>query len=205
MVLIIYFAVKSKKTGLMAHSCMNILRFGNIILLLITAVVYGCSYYFDDGYEVYTVTYRYQNESGVDLTLEVYNKSEELIHNWDIPNNTTLTLEPETSEFLRPFSYSPEPTQTSREPNLYSYRSPATPKSHKVQIRFSDRKCVREMSIGDRNIFNPKNYLEYHGLRNDESETNGLPIYNRSEFTLTYIFKPEDLISESVTCEISLE
>lgn len=182
---------------------MTILRFGIIILLLATVVFYGCVHYFDDGYEVYTVTYRYQNESGVDLTLEVYNKSEELIHNWDIPNNTTLTLEPETSEFLRPFSYSPEPTQRSREPSLYSYRSFAAPKSHKVQIRFSERKCVREMSIGDRNIFNPKNYLEYHKLRNDDSETNGLPKYNRSEFTLTYIFKPEDLTSESVACEIS--
>ena len=184
---------------------MNNLRFRSIIFLLATAVVYGCSYYFDDGYEVYTVTYRYQNDSGVDLTLEVFNKSEELIHNWDIPNNTTLTLEPETSEFLRPFSYSPEPVQRAREPSLYSYRSFAPPKSHKVQIRFSERECVREVSIGDRNIFYPKNYLEYHELRNDDSETNGLPIYNRSEFTLTYIFKPEDLTSETVTCEIPLE
>lgn len=154
---------------------------------------------------MYTVTYRYQNDSGVDITLEVYNRSEELIHTWDIPNNTTLTIEPETSEFLRPFSYSPDPTQIGRELKPYSYRSPATPKSHKVQIKFSERKCVREVSIGDRNIFYPKNYLEYHELRNDDSQTNGLPKYNQSEFTLTYVFKPEDLTSESVACEIPLE
>ena len=41
----------------------------------------------------YGVTYKYQNDSGIDLTLEVYNRFDDLIYAEKILNNTTHTLE----------------------------------------------------------------------------------------------------------------
>ena len=67
------------------------LLFGISLLSIVTSIL-GCS----EGETLisywYDVTYKYQNDSGIDLTLEVYNRFDDLIYTEEIPNSTTLSL-----------------------------------------------------------------------------------------------------------------
>ena len=153
-----------------------------ISLLSIVTSILGCSeaetiidYWYD-------VTYKYQNDSGIDLTLEVYNRFDDLIYEEEIPNSTTLSLK---LDWPLPFLLEEDRKR----------------KGPWVQLRwFKDEVCIKAFTKGKKNIFRNENYLEYGKIINPNPRDD-VHIYKSDEFTLTFVFKPDDFV-EDVRCNV---
>lgn len=155
-----------------------------ISILLLTISSIGCSEGETLISQRYGVTYNYQNDSGIDLTLEVYNRFDDLIYVEKILNNTTHTLE---LGWPTPFVFAE---------NLKRRGS-------WIQLRwFKDEVCIKAFTRGKRNIFRNENYLEYDEIINPNPEDDE-HIYKSYEFTLTYVFKPDDFV-EDVRCNVPI-
>ena len=157
-----------------------------ISILLLTISSLGCS----EGKTLityaYTVTYKYQNDSGINLTLEVYNRFDDLIYDEKIPNNTTLTLK---FGWPIPFVFDPQD-----EKRIGSW----------AQLRWlKDEVCIKDFTKDKRNIFKNENYLEYDEVINPSAEDDE-HIYKSYEFTLTYVFTLNDFV-EDVRCDVPMD
>ena len=159
------------------------LIFGISILLLSISSL-GCSQGVTLISQRYGVTYKYQNDSGINLTLEVYNRFSDLIFTEKILNNTTLTLE---LDWPNPFEFDED------EKRMGTW----------VQLRwFKDEVCIKAFTKGKKNIFRNENYLEYDEIINPNPEDDE-HIYKSYEFALTYVFKPDDFV-EDVRCNVPI-
>ena len=157
------------------------LLFGISLLSIVTSIL-GCS----EGETLisywYDVTYKYQNDSGIDLTLEVYNRFDDLIYTEEIPSSTTLSLKLDW-------------------PNPFWFDQDRKRMGSWVQLKWvKDDICIKSFARGKRSIFKNENYLEYNDIINHNREDDE-PLYNSYEFTLTFVFKPDDFL-EGVRCNV---
>ncbi|MCY4298485.1 MAG: hypothetical protein OXC61_04215 [Flavobacteriaceae bacterium] len=169
---------------------MNSSLVGVIPLISSVFICYSCS----NTSWAYTITYAYKNLSGIHLTMEAYQIKEVhqpsiLGQKWDLPNAKTIQFEP-----LRTQAAGPEPFDFDDDYDKgVRYDS--------VVIRFDNKKCLNYTRSVDnnRNLLRRESYLGYE-MRLNKSKKHDAPYYNSHDFTLTWIFTPED-VAQAVDCD----
>ena len=171
---------------------MRYLIIGICSLVVTVCIHQSCNQYKNTSW-AYTITYVYTNLSGVNVIIEAYQKEAGrqfiLGQKWDVPNEKSIEFEPRTND-----GGGPEP---------FNFRSNFGPTYDSVVIRFDNEKCLhygRKYIPKTRDIFLREHYLEYE-MRLNKSKKHDAPYYNSHDFTLTWIFTPED-VAQAVNCDM---
>ena len=153
-----------------------------ISVITISLNVFNCRKYKDIVEWVYTVEWIYKNNSGFDLTIEAYNREEELLESRYVSNNEYTTFETFRSLVIVPF----------RNSNNITYIA------GRIRIKFQNGSCLYyQEQMLEKNIFNPELYEGYEESLNKNPEawttSKSAPTHYPHEFTLTWTFTPEDV------------
>jgi hypothetical protein len=120
-----------------------------------------------------TVNYIYKNTTGVQLVIEVYNYSDNLVDNYTIENNASVDISPTILEGPVPFNF---------DGNIST-----------VTVKFIDNKCLyysrnSNVDIYGDDIFDYRKYDNY----NEE-------LLNQDEYTLFYTITNQDY-NDAINC-----
>jgi len=121
-----------------------------------------------------TVDHIYINQTSQDLTMEVYNKHDEMFKSFNIENGDSIK------------------TMTSKEtgPALFYFASSTYEVGDSVIVKFADSKCLTYVNYStDNKIFNIEEYDNY-----------SKELMKQNSFTLYYTFTEEDY-NLAVDCE----
>ncbi len=146
---------------------MRFLIVGNILILLFLS---GCDSANIDF--IKTVDYIYKNNSGTDLTLEIYNSKNELLKSFIIPNGNEIKTNTTINEVPALFYFEPFEDKI----------------GNKVIVKFGNNKCLYYSKNNSDRIFTIKEYDNY----TEE-------LLKQSAYKLIYTFTTIDY-SNSVNC-----
>ena len=166
---------------------MRYLKIGIYSLVVTVCIHQSCNRYIYRSW-VYTITYVYTNLSGVNLIIEAGTQSI-LGQKWHVPHGKSIEFEPQTNNGV-----GPEP---------FNFESNFGPKYDSVVIRFDNEKCLhygRYYISKTRDIFLRDHYLEYE-MRLNKSKKHNAPYFNSGDFTLTWVFTPED-VAQAIDCDM---
>lgn len=141
------------------------LTFGTSLLLSSQ----GCT---TDTEPLQTVDYVYKNESGVELSMEVYNRFDALIRNYTITDGGEIITNTTVSEV----------------PAVFSFKTITDSIGDSIAVKFVTDKCLYFRKDFNDRIFSIKEYDNY------SEELTG-----QRDYRLEFIFKESDLM-EAVDC-----
>lgn len=118
-----------------------------------------------------TVSYTYKNETGKDLTMEIYNSSDNMFKSFKILNNSEVTTHITQIEV----------------PALFYFESTEDKIGDSVIVKFNDNKCIYYTNKIPDKIFNIKEYDNY----SDE-------LLKKSKYTLHFTFEEVDYNNSTI-------
>lgn len=146
---------------------MRFLIVGNILILLFLS---GCDSANIDF--IKTVDYIYKNNSGTDLTLEIYNSKNELLKSFSIPNGNEIKTNTTRNEVPALFYFEPFEDKI----------------GNKVIVKFGNNKCLYYSKNNSDRIFTVERYDNYTE-----------DLLKQSTYKLVYIFTSVEY-SNAVNC-----
>ena len=149
---------------------------------------FGCKKYITRVDWAYTVEWIYKNNSGFDLTIEAYNRKDELFASRYVSNDGYTTFEIWHAQVVVPFSF--------RDTSVYNFIP--TDDAERIRIKFQNGTCLSyPEQMLEKNIFISRLYEGYEESLNKNPEAwtraSPPPTYYPHEFTLTWTFTPEDV------------
>ncbi len=136
----------------------------------------------------YTVNWVYENNTGNNITLEVYNQLGEKFSQWEIQDQANIIIpETEHEHYIFPFFLDSKITRI----------------AVSVIARFENGKCLeysKRKEDSSKNIFDLMNYNEYEQVA-IKNLNPGEPYFEKSPITLTWTFTPED-IAQAIDCDV---
>ncbi len=137
----------------------------------------------------YTVYWRYENQSGVHLSIEAYNLLGDQFEKWEVRNQVT--------------SFSP-PVYHADGITPFFLRSNTNYIADSIVVRFENGKCLmytKQLNYEDRNIFDIERYNEYEQVVIKNPSPGGPYYKNGPMMILTWTFTPED-VAQAVDCDM---
>ena len=172
---------------LLKNTWMRYLIIG-ISVIFVSLSVFSCRKYRDTIDWGYTVEWIYKNNSGFDLTIEAYNREDELFASRYVSNDGYTTFEIWHAQVVVPFSF--------RHTSVYNFIP--TDDAERIRIKFQNGTCLSyPEQMLEKNIFISRLYEGYEESLNKNPEawttSKSAPTYYPQEFTLTWTFTPEDV------------
>ena len=168
-----------------------------ISLVLFASNILGCHNYPDRISYYYKITYGYENNSGEHINMQAYNRYDDRVVHWHIPDGHKIVFPPLTQNWgATPFNL-----DDGRDAGVYVRNFYAD----SIIIRFITGDClIYASNLEERNIRLPQWYNGYKEALNEDYETRdsnsgSVPFYSSHEFSLTWVFTPEDL-NEATKC-----
>ncbi len=157
-------------------------------LLLATLLFVECRKYTPRISYVYTVYWRYENQSGVYLSIEAYNQFGDQFEEWEV-RNQAISFSPPVrhAHVVAPFFLRPNTNYV----------------ADSIVVRFENGKCLvytEQLTYDERNIFDIERYNEYEQVAIKNPNPGG-PLFNPTTFILTWTFTPEDA-AQAVDCNM---
>ena len=133
---------------LLKNTWMRYLIIG-ISVIFVSLSVFSCRKYLDTVEWGYTVEWIYKNNSGFDLTIEAYNREDELFASRYVSNDGYTTFEIWHSQIVVPFSF--------RHTSVYNFIP--TDYAERIRIKFQNGICLSYPEQMLEKIFSIQSYM----------------------------------------------